>query len=229
MRRRLLIVGLVVLAALAATVSAMGADNRGRVTEAAGSGFPQRSFILSLPHGVKLKPWSVQVYENGTSVDDLIVTPVSESTTQQFGVALAIDASASMEGKPEKAAFSAARAFAAQRKGQEQLALLTYNVAPTVVLSFTTDQTKIDAALTEKPAFLFGTHIYDAVNRSLELLQEAKIKAGTVIVLSDGQEHRGVGDTGPHESLQAVADAARSAHVRIFAVGLRSRLSKLQA
>jgi tight adherence protein B len=229
MRRRLLVIGLIALAALAATVSATGADNRGRVTEAAGSGFPGRSFILSLPHGVKLKPGSVQVYENGTSVDDLIVTPVSESTTQQFGVALAIDASTSMEGKPEKAAFAAARAFADQRKGQEQLALLTYNVAPTVVLPFTTDQTKIDTALAKQPAFLFGTHIYDAVNRSLELLKDAKIKAGTVIVLSDGQEHRAVGDTGKHASLQAVADAARSAHVRVFAIGLRSRLSNLRS
>src|SRR5437763_9956864 len=165
MRRRLLFVGLIALAALAATVTATGADNNARLTEAAGSGFPGRAFILTLPHGQKLKPGSVRLYENGRSVDGLIVTPVSESTSEQFGVALAIDASTSMEGKPEKAAFSAARAFAAQRKGQEQLALLTYNVAPTVVLSFTTDQTKIDAALTEKPAFLFGTHIYDAVNR----------------------------------------------------------------
>jgi tight adherence protein B len=229
MRRRLFVVGLIVVAALAATVSATGADNRARLTEAAGSGFPGRSFILSLPHGAKLKPGSVQVYENGTSVDDLIVTPVSESTTQQFGVALVIDASTSMEGKPEKVAFAAARAFADQRKGQEQLALLTYNVAPTVVLPFTTDQAKIDTALSKQPAFLFGTHIYDAVSRSLALLKEANIKAGTVIVLSDGQEHRGVGDTGKHASLQTVANAARSAHVRVFAVGLRSRVSNLRA
>jgi tight adherence protein B len=229
MRRRLLIIGLVVLAALAATISARGADNNGRLTEAAGSGFPGRAFILTLPHGKKLKAGSVQLYENGTPVDGLIVTPVAQSTNQQFGVALAIDASTSMEGKPEKAAFAAARAFAAQRKGQEQLALLTYNVAPTVALPFTTDQAKIDEALAKPPVFRFGTHIYDAVSRSLDLLKEAKIKAGTVIVLSDGQEHRGVADTGKHESLQAVANAARSAHVRIFAIGLKSRLSKLQA
>jgi tight adherence protein B len=229
MRKRLLLIGLVVLAALAATVSATAADDNGRLTEAAGSGFPGRAFILTLPHGKKLKAGSVQLYENGTPVDGLIVTPVAQSTNQQFGVALAIDASTSMEGKPEKAAFAAARAFAAQRKGQEQLALLTYNVATTVALPFTTDQGQIDAALAKQPAFLFGTHIYDAVSRSLDLLKEAKIKAGTVIVLSDGQEHRGVGDTGKHQSLQAVADAARSAHVRIFAIGLRSRLSKLQA
>jgi Mg-chelatase subunit ChlD len=151
MRRRLLVTGLIALVGLAATLTAMGAGERARLTEAAGSGFPSRSYILSLPHGMKLKPGAVQAFENGTSVSDLIVTPVSESTSQQFGVVLAIDSSTSMEGKPEKAAFSAARAFAAQRKGQEQLGVVTYNVAPTVALPITTDQAKIDAALAKQP------------------------------------------------------------------------------
>ncbi len=229
MRRRFLVTGLVALVGLAATLTAMGAGERARLTEAAGSGFPSRSYILSLPHGMKLKPGSVQAFENGTSVSDLVVTPVSESTTQQFGVVLAIDASTSMEGKPEQAAFSAARAFAAERKGQEQLALVTYNVTPTVALAFTTDQAKIDEALAKQPAFLFGTHIYDAVSHSLKLIRDAQIKAGTMILLSDGQEHRAPGDSAKHETLEGAAAAARSAHVRIFAVGLRSRLSKLQA
>jgi tight adherence protein B len=227
--RRLLVTGLVALVSLTATLTAMGAGENARLTEAAGSGFPSRSYILTLPHGMKLKPGAVQAFENGTSVNDLIVTAVSESKSQQFGVVLAIDSSTSMEGKPEEAAFSAARSFAAQRKGQEQLAVLTYNVAPTVALPFTTDQAKIDLALAQQPAFQFGTHIYDAVNHSLKLLRDAKIKAGTLIVLSDGQEHRAPGDSASHETLKGVAAAARSAHVRIFAVGLRSRLSNLQA
>jgi len=228
-RRRLLATGLVTLVGLAAALTALGAGERARLTEAAGSGFPSRSYILSLPHGVKLKPGAVQAFENGTSVDDLIVTPVSESTSQQFGVVLAIDASTSMEGKPEQAAFSAARAFAAQREGQEQLAVVTYNVTPTVALPFTTDQAKIDEALAKQPAFLFGTHIYDTVSHSLRLLRDARIKAGTMILLSDGQEHPAPGDTAKHETLESAAAAARSAHVRIFTVGLRSRLSKLGA
>jgi len=229
MRRRLLVTGLVALVGLAATLTAMGAGERARLTEAAGSGFPSRSYILSLPHGMKLKLGAVQAFENGTAVSDLIVTPVSESTSQQFGVVLAIDASTSMEGKPEKAAFLAARAFAAQRKGEEQLAVVTYNVVPTVALPFTTDQAMIDQALAKQPVFLFGTHIYDAVSHSLKLLRDAQIKAGTLIILSDGQEHRAPGDSGKHQTLETAAAAARSAHVRIFAVGLRSRLSKLQA
>jgi tight adherence protein B len=220
------------LAAIFALTSALAAsaDNPAvRITEAAGSGFPARSYVLTLPHANKLNSGGIEVFENGRGVADLTVTPVSESTTTQFGVVLAVDASTSMEGKPEKAAFAAARAFAAQRKGEEQLGVITYNVEPTVVLRLTSDQAQIDASLTRQPAFLFGTHIYDAVRRSVDLIREAKIKAGTVIVLSDGQEHRGVGDTANHETLESVAAAARAAHVRVFAVGLKSRLSKLAA
>ena len=230
MTRRLLIVALVAVASLAGTMAALGADSHPRLTEAADSGFPGRSYVLTLPHGVQLKPGAVRVFENGQPISGLVtVTPVSESSSQGFGAALVIDASTSMEGKPEQAAFAAARAFAAQRKGQEQLAVVTYNVEPTVALPFTTEQAKIDEALSKQPLFQFGTHIYDAVGHSLKLLQAAHIKAGTVIVLSDGQEHRAVGDTAHHESEASAAAAARAAHVRVFAVGLSSRLSKLEA
>jgi tight adherence protein B len=228
-RYRVLLAGLIALVTLAAAVAASAATERPKLTEAASTGFPGRSYVLTLPHGMKLKAGAVHVFENGTAVADLAITPVGESTTQQFGAVLAIDASTSMEGGPEKAAFSAARAFAAQRKGKEQLAVLTYNVAPTVVLPFTSEQAKIDAALSKQPAFLFGTHIYDAVTSSLDMLRSAKIKAGTIVLLSDGQEHRGAGDTGKHETEASAAAAARAAHVRVFTVGLRSRLSNLSA
>ena len=62
---------------------------------------------------------------------------------------------------------------------------MTYNIAPTVVLPFTTEQAQIDAALSKQPPFLFGTHIYDAITHSLALLRTARISAGTIVVLSD--------------------------------------------
>jgi tight adherence protein B len=227
--RRLITLAVFVLAALVAALAALGANGQPRVTEATGSGFPARSYILTLPHGMKLKGGAVQVFENGRPVADLTVTPAGESNSRQFGAVLVVDASTSMEGKPERAAFSAARAFAAQRKGQEQLALVTYNVEPTVVIPFTAEQAKIDAALSKQPPFLFGTHIYDAITHSLDLLRAAHIGAGTIVVLSDGQEHQGVGDTAGHETEASAAAAARAAHVRVFAVGLSSRVSRLAA
>lgn len=228
MRRLLLAVGAVV-AVVATTTAALAAEQRPRVTEAAGTGFPSRSYVLTLPHGMTLKSGAVHVFENGGSPADVKVTPVGESSSRQFAAVLVIDASTSMEGAPERAAFDAARAFAAQRKGQEQLAIVTYNVAPTLAMPFSSDQTTIDNALSKQPAFLFGTHIYDAVKHSLDLLHEAHVSAGTIVVLSDGQEHRGRSDTGDHETEETVAAAARAAHVRVFTVGLRSRVSNLAA
>jgi tight adherence protein B len=229
MRRRLLFLTLVAVAALGAGAAALGAEGQPRITEAVSTGFPARSFVLTLPHGMQLKPDAVHIFENGKSVNAPLVVPVGESKQRQFGAVLVIDASTSMEGKPEKAAFDAARAFAGQRKGKEQLAVVTYNVEPTVVLPFTTDEAQIDKALSKQPPFLFGTHIYDAVVRSIKLLSESHISVGTIIVLSDGQEHKAPGDTADHETLASAAAAARGAHVRVFAVGLRSRLSKLGA
>jgi tight adherence protein B len=199
-----------------------------RITEA-GASFPDRAYVLSLPSGMRLTTGQVGVDENGQAVNNLSVVPAGGPAVKakDFGVVLVIDASTSMEGKPERAAFEAARAFAAQRKPQEQLAIITYNAAQTVVLPFTTDDARIDAALSKQPPFLFGTYMYDAVVRARDLLREAHITAGSIIVLSDGQEHPVTGDTGKHETEQTAAAAARAAHARVFTVGLRSRLSKL--
>jgi tight adherence protein B len=228
-KRRLVIAAALALIASAATATASSATERPHITEAASPGFPNRAYILTLPHGMKLKTGGVHVFENGRPANDLSVTPVGDSKSSQFGAVLVIDASTSMEGAPERAAFEAARAFAAQRKGNEQLAIVTYNVTPSVVLPFTTDQATIDQALAKQPPFLFGTHIYDAIGTSLELLREANISAGTVVVLSDGQEHRGRDDTADHETEESIAAKARAAHVRVFTVGLSSRVSNLKA
>jgi tight adherence protein B len=229
MSRRWPALAVAILGVLAASVSAFGASGHPRVTEAAGSGFPDRAYILTLPHGMKLKRGAVHVRENRKPAADVTVTPVGDSTGQQFGAVLVIDASTSMEGAPERAAFAAAKVFASQRKGKEQLAVVTYNIEPTVVLPFTTEQAAIDRALSKQPPFQFGTHIYDAVVHSLELLKSKQISAGTIVVLSDGQEHPGRNDTAEHETLESASAAARAAHVRVFAVGLRSRVSKLAA
>jgi tight adherence protein B len=215
------------LLALVTAVPAAAVTDRIHITEAGSASFPGRAYVLSLPKGRQLKASQVHVTENGGSVAGVSVVPVAEARPKDFGVVLAIDASTSMEGKPEQAAFYAAQAFAGRRKGQEQLAVVTYNVSPTVVLPFTTDQAKIDQALSKQPPFVYGTHIYDAVVHSLDELHKAHINAGTLVLLSDGQEEPGRNDVGQHETLETAAAAARAAHVRIFAVGLRSRLSRL--
>jgi tight adherence protein B len=222
MRLRLLTLLLAAAALATAATAAATAAPSFHITQAQSS-FPERAYVLSLPQRMHLHRGQVQVFENGQAVPELEVVASESASPKQFGVVLVIDASQSMEGKPEVAALAAARAFAAQRRPHEQLAVITYNVTPSVVQDFTTDGAKIDAALSKRPPFMFGTHSSDAVVKALDLIKAAHITAGSIVVLSDGQDHRGYHDTAKHETEQSAAKAARAAHVRVFTVGLRSR------
>jgi tight adherence protein B len=202
------------LGSLAATAGA--ASGPLHLTESGGVTFPERSFVLSLPGGERLDASQVSVRENGHGVVDLKVVPAG-SPGASSGTVLAIDASNSMRGAPIGAAVQAARAFAAQRNVNQSLAILTFNNSTRVVRSFTKSQTAIEAALAEKPQLAYRTHLYDAVAQATVLLQTAAIGSGSVIVLSDGD------DVGSSTSLDRVIENARAAHVRVFAVGLRSK------
>jgi tight adherence protein B len=211
MRHRV-VLALVAFAAAAACSTA--AADTFRITEARAP-FPERAFVLSLPSEMRLSPGQVRVFENGRRIPSVRVTPAGGSA-EQFGVVLLIDASNSMRGKTIDGAMAAARAFAQQRTRLEQLAIVTFNDQSHVLLPFTNDATAIDASLRETPRLSYGTHVYDGVETGLRLLAHSHIRAGAIVVLSDGA------DTGSRASEAAAAAAAGRAHVRVFTVGLRS-------
>jgi tight adherence protein B len=213
--RHAFLVALLALAGLLAP--AAGAVDELRLTEAGGTRFPDRSYVLSLPEGMSLDESRVRILENGEPVDQLSVVPADEAAEGEFGVVLVIDASNSMRGTAIAGAVEAARAFAEQRSPNQLVAVLVFNSASSVLLPFTADQGEIEAALAQPPALAHGTHVYDAVDAALGLLREAEIAAGSVVVLSDGA------DTGSAASLTDVAGRARADGVRVFSVGLRSR------
>ena len=169
------------------------------MTEAASTGFPSRSYVLTLPHGMKLKPGTVRLFENGQQVSDLSVTAVGESKRKQFGVVLAIDASISMRGRAIEGAMAAAQALSIQRQKNQLLGVITFNSTVTETLPLTTDPKAIETALSRTPALAPGTHIYDAVDSAVKILKERHVEAGSVVVLSDGAD---VGSTTP-ESVAA--------------------------
>jgi tight adherence protein B len=215
MRRLWLPIGLVV-AFGAIVAGAAAASTPLRLTEA-GAHFPFRSYVLTLPGWRQLQPAAVTVTENGVRVSDLTVTPVSAARRGSFGVVLAVDASSSMAGRPIKAAFAAARTFATHRASTQELAIVSFNALPRVILPFTADANKISAALESRPRLAYGTHLFGAVATAVGMLQRAHIASGSVVVLSDGA------DTGSASSEKAAAAAARAAHVRVFTIGFRSR------
>jgi tight adherence protein B len=208
------------VSALAAGLLVQSAQAQGpaRLTPVPGGAFPQRSFVLTLPSGGRVDTGHVSARENDRSVSRLLITPAKAGGEKDFGVVLVIDATRTMRGRPIKNALTAARAFARKRNPQQKLAVVTFNRKPVITLPLTTDELAIDSALSDRPALANnGTHLYDAVASALVLLKQEHIRAGSVVLLSDGA------DTGSQVNAAELTNAARIAGVRIFTVGLRSQ------
>jgi tight adherence protein B len=203
-------------AALALALAA-GAPTAAADLELAPAGkprFPVRAFALTLPSKMSLGSGQVTVRENGRIVPDVSV--VSGTATDQLGVVLVIDASNSMRGDAIAGATGAARTLADHRNRTQPFGIVTFNDEAAALLSPTTEDAEIDAALSSPPALARGTHIYDAVDVAIGLFEDEGVAGGSVVVLSDGS------DTGSRQSVKDVTATAREAGVRLYAVGLRS-------
>jgi tight adherence protein B len=210
--KRFVIALVAALAAAATLVSAAAAGTGVQVTPTGKAAWPDREFVVALPSGQRVESSRFKVLENGKPVLGTSVLPASALAG---GVALVIDASDSMKGAPIRGAMYAARAFAARRNVNQQLALVTFNASNRLTLPFTASQPKIEGALSKTPRLAFGTHIYDAVATAVAQIQAARVQTGVVVLLSDG------GDTGSTLSLEQASNLANKAHVRIYSVGLR--------
>ena len=216
MRRGGLILAVFVAAGALAASAVAATGSQVALTEAGGVKFPERAFVIALPGARSLTAGNVQVTENGQPVVDVTLVPASLVDRRTFGTVLVVDASESMRGAPIRSAMAAARAFAARRNPNQQLALLTFNSSTQVALPFTTSKALITTALAQAPRVAYGTFINDAVARAEQLLGAAGIESGSIVVLSDGA------DTGSTATARAVTAAARSHHVRLFTIGLHS-------
>lgn len=215
--RRLLLLALVCVAGLVAG----GADAATplRLTQAGGAQFPDRQFVVGFPSGVRVPASRIHVLENGAPVSNLLILPAGNAGRRAFGVVLAIDASNSMRGAALARARDAAIAFVTdqERFTHQQVAIVYFNNKARVALPFTNNAETLVRALEAPVRTASGTHIYDAIATSTSLLRRAGIAAGSIVVLSDGS------DTGSRIGAGRAARAARAAHARIFAIGLRSR------
>jgi tight adherence protein B len=205
-----------VLASASAAATSAAATPAVKIAPVTRLPFPERGYILSVPEATDLGPGSVDVRENGVRVSGLRVDPLASSGLR-FGVVLALDSSESMTGAPAAAALRAARAFVSHRARAEEVGIVAFNTSISVLRAPTRDDGALGRALAEPPRIAYGTHINDALMRSLTLLRKARLSAGSIVLLSDGQE---VGSVLP---LDEVIAAAKAQQVRVFTVGLRSR------
>jgi Flp pilus assembly protein TadB len=222
-RLRLVLVAAAVLCIAAPAATAAGTKPKSKTTPAAVPvqvtpvgrvPFPDRAYVIDLPTGKAVSPRRVHVVENGIGLQFKITALAKAGVS--YGTILAIDASDSMKGDPEAGALSAAQSFVARRSASQEVGVVTFNGGVNVAQAPTIDPGQLNAAVTRAPQLAYGTHIFDAVSRSLRQLAAAKISAGSIVLLSDGA------DVGSTTTLAKVATAARQQHVRVFTVGLRS-------
>lgn len=201
-------------AALAALAAGATSSSAVKLTEATDSRFPDMSFIVSLPQKRPLTAAQLKVTENGQPVRDL---SVARPGAEGVGVVLVIDSSDSMAGRPISGAMAAARTFAERRAPGQRIALVTFNSTTTVALPLTSDKDQITAALAGTPELATGTHIYDALVQAATLLENSGVSAGSIVLLSDGE------DVGSTTSRETAIETLNGARTRVFTVGLNSR------
>jgi len=218
MRLRVAALALVV-AALAAPAALAAAPAKKavplQITSVGRLPFPERGYVIDLPQGAAIGASQVQVSENGIGLGEFTFSALSASNVSSATI-LAIDSSDSMTGAPEAGALAAARTFVSQRRGNQEVGVLTFNGVVNAIQTPTIDPGHLHSALATSPQLAYGTRLFDAVNRSLRTLATSKISAGSIVLLSDGA------DIGSTNTLNKVVAAARAQHVRLFTVALRS-------
>jgi tight adherence protein B len=214
-RAPIAIAAVVAAAAVALTVPAARAGSDIQLTPVGRVPFPDRAFVIDLPRQIDISKLHVDVRENGVPVKNTTITPVGASGIR-FGALLVIDSSLSMKGKPFAAALDAARAFVHRRAASELVGIVVFNDRVHVVQPLTSNGIALDRAIARRPRLAYGTHIFDALERALGVLERGKISAGSIVLLSDGA------DVGSTSTLGAATDRAKRDKVRVFTVGLRS-------
>jgi Mg-chelatase subunit ChlD len=186
----------VALLALVAATAASARPGERPPHRARGAHFPDRGYILSLPTPQTVTKDQVTVTENGREVTGLTIVPATALGSNEFALALVIDASQSMRGAPIAKAMRAARAFAAQRQPTQQLGALTFNAKSSLLLPFTTDEAAIDAALAKVPPTAYYTRTNDALIDTISAIESQQIDSASIVLLSDGRELGQRGDDG---------------------------------
>ena len=217
MKRAVLTAAAVAVVCVFASTAGAADSSRPQVVESKGPAYPVKTYVLTLPSNRKLTAGDVHVTENGGAVADETVVPAAKANKQTFGTVLVLDTSYSMLGKPVAAAVKAEQAFADQRNPNAKLGLIEFNRDTKQTLGLTTKSDDISAALAKPPQIKTGTHLYDAVAAAEQMLTNAHIGAGSIVVLSDGA------DTGSTKTLQQVAGNAVVSGTKIYTIGLADK------
>ena len=207
--KRLLLIVAVVCGLAAAPAQAASTDASVRLALSPGARFPDRQFTLDLPPGTQ--PYSLEVSENGIPVIPHLA-PIGEHRVP-LSVAVLLDTSNSMRGRPLAAAVDAAETLIGQKPARSEAAVFGFAKTPYLIHSWSASAATFDASL-QSITPSAGTSIWDAVGMASQSLGERDGVSRALVLLTDGE------DTASGATVADAVNAAQSVHARVFVVGL---------
>jgi tight adherence protein B len=208
--RRALTIAILVLGLAGSAAPAQAGTDQVRLALSPSAQFPQRQYTLELP-SPNLKPYDVQVTENGVPVIAHL-TPIARNRVP-LSIAVLLDTSNSMRGRPLSAAISAVKTLIADKPARSEVAVFGFAATPYLVHGWSSSADAFDASLgAVQPSS--GTSIWDAVGMASQSVGERRGASRALVLLTDGD------DTESAATVIDAANAARSEHARVFVVGL---------
>jgi tight adherence protein B len=175
--------------------------------------FPQVAISAQLSSQQPADLSKVTLRENGQIVSNFSAVPLGRTNTP-VGVVLVIDTSGSMNQNGKlQAAKVAATQFVSSKQPNDQIALVSFNTLPTVLVNFTADPGALLAGINGLSA-TGETALWDAVHTSVGLFADHPNLQPNLVLLSDGK------DTVSKSTFDQAKSAAQSAHATVYAVGL---------
>ena len=186
------------------------------------SGFPTVRLVASVVDAngravAGLRPQDLQIRE-GSSAPQANVTLASK--VSPVALALVIDTSGSMAGKPLADAKAAISTMVGSLGAIDQVAILSFNTSVRVVQPLTTDKS---LALAGVGSVVAGgnTAIYDAAGSAVDLLHGADANTRRAIVfLTDGL------DNASQSSRQSAVERLAGAGFPLYAIGLGAQIDR---
>lgn len=145
--------------------------------------------------------------------------PVSGLQATNLGatksVALVIDRSQSMAGRPLADAVNAARAFVAAKRPSDQIAVVGFGRRAVQLADFSPSAGDAGTALRGlRVDSRSGTALWDGAALAAHMLAGEQGTGRALVLLTDGH------DTGSSSSAAAAADAARAAGITVYVIGI---------
>ncbi len=211
---RLLAAGVAFTASMLVAVPASAADLRGAIASVVptADGLRVEFRGYDLPPDARVDRDSVRVLLDGEPVQ-ATARPLADRTGEQQArrVALVLDASGSMAGRPLEAARAAATAYVGSVPTDVEVALVAFSGTPRVLVEPTLDRGRVQSALAALEAG-GRTSLYDAVVKAGQVLGNDGDRR--MLVLSDGN------DSSSAATLDATLSDVRRTGVEVDAVAL---------